>query len=139
MEIDHVLVGGRLKLVQNLKGLSKRRICRDRPKNFRDYDGIQFMSCSMAPSDKVRLDVRRLRDEDVAQEYEQELAELFGELNNFDDPENLCTGFKTQILKLSSLRKPMHVTVLEKSLIELSEYRLNLNFQKSDLRRGVIK
>ena len=55
----------------------------------------------MAPSDRDRLDVRRLRDEKVAQEYKQELTESFGEPNDSDDPEKRWTGFKTKVLKLS--------------------------------------
>ena len=57
----------------------------------------------MAPSHRVRLDVRRLRDESVALEYEPELAEIIGEPNDSDDPEKLWTwaDFKTKVLKVS--------------------------------------
>ena len=55
----------------------------------------------MAPSNRVRLDVRRLRDESVAQEYERELAGSLGEPDDSDDPEKLWTDFKTEVLKLS--------------------------------------
>ena len=50
----------------------------------------------MAPSKQVRLDVRRLRDESVAQEYKS-----LGEPNDFGDPEKLWTDFKTKVLKVS--------------------------------------
>ena len=55
----------------------------------------------MPPSNQVRLDVRRLRDESVAQKYERKIAESLGEPNDSDDPENLRTDYKTKILKLS--------------------------------------
>ena len=48
----------------------------------------------MAPSNRVRLDVRRLRDESVAQEYKRELAESLGEPNDSDDPEEIWTDFE---------------------------------------------
>ena len=57
----------------------------------------------MAPSSRVRLEVLRLRDESVAQEYERELAESLGEPNDPDDPEKLWTDFKTKILKVGRL------------------------------------
>ena len=62
---------------------------------------IQLKFRKMAPSNRVRLDVRRLRDESVAQEYERELAESLGEPSDSDDPEKLWTDFKTKVLKVS--------------------------------------
>ena len=44
----------------------------------------------MAPSNHVRLDVRRLRDESVAQGYKRGLAESLGEPNDSDDSEKLA-------------------------------------------------
>ena len=49
----------------------------------------------MAPSNQVWLDVHRLRDESVIQEYKWELAGSLGEPNDSDDPEKLWTDFKT--------------------------------------------
>ena len=62
---------------------------------------IRLKSRKMAPSNRVRLDVRRLRDEGVAQQYERELAESLGEPNDSDDPEKLWTDLKTKVLKVS--------------------------------------
>ena len=62
---------------------------------------IRLKSRKVAPSNQVRLDVRRLRYESVAQEYERELAESLGEPNDSDDPEKLWTDFKTKVLKVS--------------------------------------
>ena len=41
---------------------------------------IRLKSRKMATSNQVRLDIRRLGDESVAQEYKRELAESLGEL-----------------------------------------------------------
>ena len=62
---------------------------------------IRLQSRKMAPSSQVRLDVRHLWDECFAQEYKRELAKRLGELNDSNDPENLWTNFKTNVLKVS--------------------------------------
>ena len=62
---------------------------------------IRLKSRKMAPSRQDRLDDCRLLDDSVVQEYEREVAESLGEPNEFDDPENLWTDFKTQILEVS--------------------------------------
>ena len=59
------------------------------------------MSRKMVPSKQVRLDVRRLLDESVAQEYKRELAESLGELDDSDDPTKFLNDFKTKVLKVS--------------------------------------
>ena len=51
----------------------------------------------MAPSKLVRLDVRRLRDESVAQEYNRKLAKSLGEPSDSDDPEQFWTDFQTKM------------------------------------------
>ena len=55
----------------------------------------------MAPSNPVRLDIRRLRDEGVAQEYKQERAESLGKPEDSADPEKFWTDFKTKVLMVS--------------------------------------
>ena len=55
----------------------------------------------MAPFSQVRVDVHRLRDESVAQEYTRKLPEILGEFVDSKDPEKLCVDLKTQILKVS--------------------------------------
>ena len=64
---------------------------------------IRLKSRKMAPSDQVRLDARRFRDESVAQscQYKRELAESLGQPNDSDDPQKLFTDFKTEVLKVS--------------------------------------
>ena len=62
---------------------------------------IRLKSHKMPPFRLVRLDIRRLRDENVADEYKRELAKRLSELNDSDDLEKLWTYFKTQILTVS--------------------------------------
>ena len=50
---------------------------------------LRLKSHKMAPSNQVRLDVHRLRDESVAQEYKRVLAESLVEPNDPDDLEKL--------------------------------------------------
>ena len=62
---------------------------------------IRVKSRKIATSNQVRLDVRRLREEGVAQEYKRERAESLGKPDNSDEPEKLWTDFKTEVLKVS--------------------------------------
>ena len=50
---------------------------------------IRHMSRKMAASNQVRLDVWRLRDESVGQEYKRDFAESMCEPSDSDDPETL--------------------------------------------------
>ena len=77
----------------------------------------------MASSNRIRLDVRLLRDEGVVQEFERELPESLGEPNDSYDPEELWTDFKTKNLKASEgcLRR---THVMSKSI--LTEEALNI-------------
>ena len=60
----------------------------------------------MTPSNRVQLDVCRLRDESVTQEYKRDHAECLGEHKDSDDPEKLCTDFKSKDLKVSKCCLP---------------------------------
>ena len=55
----------------------------------------------MAPSNRVRVDVRRLRNESVAQEYKRDLPESLGEPDDSDDPEKFWIEFMTKFLEVS--------------------------------------
>ena len=102
-EIDHVLVGGRWRLVQNCRVFRSAEFAGTDHRLLVATLKIRLKSRKMAPSNRVRLDVRRLRDESVAQEYERELAESLGQLNDSDDPEKLWSDFKTKVLKVSKI------------------------------------
>ena len=52
---------------------------------------------SRRTSTRVRLDVRRLRDESVAHKYRWELAESLSEPSDSDDPEQFWTDFQTKM------------------------------------------
>ena len=62
---------------------------------------IRLKSRNMVQSNRLRLDVRRLRDESVAQEYKWKFVESSDEFNDSDDIEKLQTDFKIQNLKVS--------------------------------------
>ena len=83
-----------------LQGLSEGGVCRDRPQISRGYLEIRFKSRKMTASKQIRLDVRRLQYEGVAQEYIRELAENLGEPSDSNDPEKLWTDFKTKVLEV---------------------------------------
>ena len=87
-EIDHVLVGGRWRLVQNCRVFRSAEFAGTDHRLLVATLKIRLKSRKMAPSNRVRLDVRRLRDESVAQQYKRELAESLGEPNDSDDSRN---------------------------------------------------
>ena len=60
----------------------------DRQQASRGFSGSTAQSRRMAPSNKIRLYVRRLRDEiDDKHEHKRKLAESFGELKDSDGRE----------------------------------------------------
>ena len=104
-EIDHVLARGLWRLAQKCRVI--------RSAEFAGTDHILLVatlkiwlkSRKMAPSNQVRLDVRRLQDESVAQEYKRELAESIGGPNNSEDSE-----------KFGQTSRPKDLNVSESSL-----------------------
>ena len=78
-----------LETCSELQCLPEHRVCRDRPHT------------SVASFSQIRLNVRRLRNDGVAQEYKGELRENLAVLNDSDDPGNLWTDFKTKVLNVS--------------------------------------
>ena len=67
--------------------------------------GIRLKPRGMAPSNQFLLDVCRLRDESVAQDYKRELAESLGEPDDSVDPEKFCTHFKTKVLNVCKVHQ----------------------------------
>ena len=100
-EIDDVLLGGRWRLVQNCRVFRSADFARTDHKRFVATLKIRLKSRKIAPSNRVRLDVRRLGDKSVDKKYEQETAESLGEPNDSDDPEKPWTDFETEVLKVS--------------------------------------
>ena len=64
------------------------------------FPKLRLKSRKITPSSQCRVDVRRLQDASVAQEYKRELLESLGELNDSDDPEKLWTDSKAKIVKV---------------------------------------
>ena len=100
-EIDHVLVGGRWRLIQNCRVFRSAEFAGTDHRLLVATLKIRLRSRKLAPSNRVRLDVDRLRDESVAQEYKRDLAESLDEHEESDDPKKLWTDFKTKVQKMS--------------------------------------
>ena len=95
-EIDHVLVDGRWRMIQN---------CRvNRSAQFLNTDHrlvvatlkLHLKSRRMVPS-QPRLDVCKLKDERVAEEFANKLSGDLGGLSALGDPEELRSAFKTTV------------------------------------------
>ena len=102
--VDRVLVSGRWRLVKNCRVFRSAEFAGTDHRVLVATLKIRLKSRKMAPSNRVRLDVRRLRDDSVAQEYERELAESLGEPNDCDDTKKLWTDItykKIKVLKVS--------------------------------------
>ena len=96
-EIDHVLVDGRWRMIQN---------CRvSRSAQFLNTDHrlvvatlkLHFKSGRMVPS-QPRLDVGKLKDERVAEEFANKLSGDLRSLGALGGPEELWSAFKTTVL-----------------------------------------
>ena len=101
-EIDHVLVGSRWRLVQNCRVYRSAQFLSTDHRLVVATLKIWFKSHGKPKSTQVRFDIGRLRDESVAQDFTRKLGEGLEELRDADGPEELWTGFKTQILKVAS-------------------------------------
>ena len=100
-EIDDVLVDGRWRMIQN---------CRvDQSAQFLNTDHrlvvatlkLHLKSRRMVPS-QLRLDVGKLKDGRLAEEFPNGLSRDFGGLCFSGDPKELCNAFKTIILDVAS-------------------------------------
>ena len=94
-------MGGRWRLVQNCRVFRSAEFAGTDHRYLVASLKIGLKSRKMAPSNQVRLDVRRLRDESIANVYKQELVESLGGPKDPDVPEKLWTDFKTKIPKVS--------------------------------------
>ena len=99
-EIDHVLVDGRWRMIQN---------CRvNRSAHFLNTDHrlvvttlkFHLKSRRMVPS-QPRLYVGKLKDERVAEEFANKLSEHLGGLHALRNPEELWSAFKTTIIDVA--------------------------------------
>ena len=88
--IDYVHVGGRRRLVENCRVFSSAEFTGTNHRFLVATLKIRLKSRTMAPSRQVRLDVRRLRDEIIAQEYKRELAESLGDSVVVGGPLEAC-------------------------------------------------
>ena len=61
---------------------------------------LQLKSRRMVPS-QPRLDVGKLKDERVSEEFANRLSENLGGLGALEDPEELWSAFKTTVLDVA--------------------------------------
>ena len=61
---------------------------------------LQLKSGRMAPS-QLRLDVGKLKDERVAEEFANKLSGDFGGLSALENPEEMWSAFKTTIIDVA--------------------------------------
>ena len=100
-EIDHVLVDGCRRMIQNC------RVYRSAQYHIKDHRivvatlKLHLKSRRMVPS-QPRLDVGKLKDERVAEEFENRLSGDLGGLGASGNPEELWSAFKTTILDVAS-------------------------------------
>ena len=99
-EIDHVLVNGHWRMIEN---------CRvDWSAQFLNIDyrfvvsplKLQLKSGKIVPS-QPKLDVGKLKDERVAEEFTNRLSEDLGGLGALRNPDELWSAFKTTILDVA--------------------------------------
>ena len=98
-EIDHVLVSGRWKLVQNCRVFGSAEFFGGDHRLLVATLKLRLRSPRRAAAGQARPDVSRLRDPVVAQEYASKLAENLEGLSVSEDPQTLWSSFKSHILE----------------------------------------
>ncbi|TFJ88776.1 hypothetical protein [Lonepinella koalarum] len=99
-EIDHVLVDGRWRLLQNCRVYRSAQFLNTDHRLVVATLKLKLKSQRMQTSSQLRLDVGQLRDERVAEEFAHKLQDSFKELGDGNDSEELWSNFKTKILKV---------------------------------------
>ena len=99
-EIDHVLVDGRWRMIQNCRVYrSAQFLSTDRILVAATFK-LHLKSRRMVPS-QPRLDVGKLKDERVAEEFANRLSRDLGGLGALGGPEELWSALKTTVLDVA--------------------------------------
>ena len=98
-EIDHVLVDGRWRMIQNCMVYRSAQFPNPDHRLVVATLKLQLKSRRMVPS-QPRLDVGKLRDERVVEEFANRLSEDLGGLGALGDPEELWSAFKTPVIEV---------------------------------------
>ena len=99
-EIDHELVDGHWRMIQNCRADGGAQFLNTDHRLVISNLKLHLKSRRMVPS-QPRLDVGKLKDERVAEEFENRLS---GDLGSgcFREPEELWSTFKTTVLDVAS-------------------------------------
>ena len=98
-EIDHVLIDGHSRMVQNFRVYWRAQFLNTNHRVEATLK-LQFKSGSMVPF-RPRLDIGKLKDERVAEEFANRLSGDLGGLVTLGNPEELWITFKTTILEFA--------------------------------------
>ena len=99
-EIDHVLVDGCWRMIQNCRVYQSAQFLNTDHTLVVATLKSQLKSERMVPS-QLRLDVGKLKDERVAEEFANRLSGDFLGLDALGNPEELWSAFKTTILDVA--------------------------------------
>ena len=99
-EIDHVLVDGCWRMIQNCRIYRSAQFLNTDHRLVVATLKLQLKSGRMVPS-QPRLDFGKLKDERVAEDFGSRLSGDLGGLGALGDPEELCSAFKTTVLDVA--------------------------------------
>ena len=99
-EIDHVLFDGRWRMIQNCRVYQSAQFLKTDDQLVVTTLKLHLKSRRMVPS-QPRLDVGKLKNERVAEEFAYRLSGDFGGLGALGEPEELWSAFKTTILDVA--------------------------------------
>ena len=100
-EIEYVLIDGRWRMIQNCRVYRSAQFLNTDHRLVVATLKLQLKSRRMVPS-QPRLDVGKLKDERVAEEFANRLSGDFGGLGALGNPEELWSAFKTTVLDAPS-------------------------------------
>ena len=96
-EIDHVLIDGRWRMIQNCRAYRSAQFLNTDHRLVVATLKLQLKSRRMGPS-QLQLDVGKLKDERVAEKFANRLSGYLGGLGALGNHEELWSAFKTTIL-----------------------------------------
>ena len=99
-EIDHVLVDGHWRMIQNCRVYRSAQFFNTEHRIVGATLKLQFKSRRMVPS-QPRLDVGKLKDERVAEEFANKQSADLRSLGALGNPEELRSAFKTTVLDVA--------------------------------------
>ena len=106
-EIDHVLIDGRWRMIQKCRVYQIAQFLNTDHRLVVETLKLHLKSRRMVPS-QPRLDVGKLTDERVAEEFANRLSGDLGGLGALGDPEELWNAFKTTILDVAGRCRGTH-------------------------------